>query len=508
MLDFPHGLVVFIALAHVGAVVGCDGTEETRRDRIARTPAAGVATPLDAADSATGETGADAGSEIEDGNNSDNDDDIEIEIEIEIDIEIDIEIEHEIEDQAGPDTAVPFDIGDAGPDVPEVAPSPTGTPADPIPVDRFPFVVDDDTTAAPSSALDRYTCAPTTDESGPEHVYRFDLAAAGALVAEVAEADGVDVDLHLLAADPALAPPASVPCLARDNLRLEADLAPGRYWLVVDTYVAASGPKPGAYRVALEHTVLDAWQTTVIAPGIVWKKKVYADYAGGRQTINTLDVDLREPSVSIRPHGGDGCIRPSRVAPAEGAIAAVNAGFFDTGPGTCPPLDLVKIEGDLVSTNRLTGAAQRSVGVGPDGRPLIAWIAAGEDWPAAWSAIGSYPSLVTDGAILLEPDKDSDFFDGRHPRTALGLTDDDHLLLVTVEGRTAAGRGMTLRQLAQHLVSLGAVHAVNLDGGGSTAMWIADQSINGVVSFPSDDGTADHLGERAVSDVLLVFSTP
>jgi hypothetical protein len=390
----------------------------------------------------------------------------------------------------------------------EVTPAPTGGLADPIVVERFPFVTGDSTATSTSDALQRYDCASGTDESGPERVYRFDVDAAGELVAEVAEADGVDVDLHLLAADPAEAPPSAVPCRARANTRLVLDLAPGRYWLVVDTYVAAGGAAPGDYRLALEHTVLDVWQTTPVAPGIVWRKKVYSQLAGGRQTINTLDVDASVPSVSIRPHGGDGCIRPSRAAEAEGAVAAINAGFFDTTPGTCPPLDLLKIEGELVSTNHLTGAAQRSVGVDPGGRPIIAWVEARSDWPEAWSAVGSYPSLVTDGHIAVEPDKDTDFFDGRHPRSALGITPSGHLLFVTVDGRTAAGRGMTLGQLAQHLLDLGATQGVNLDGGGSTAMWIEGQSLNGIVSYPSDNGAADHLGERAVSDVLLVFSSP
>ena len=67
---------------------------------------------------------------------------------------------------------------------------------------------------------------------------------------------------------------------------------------------------------------------------------------------------------------------------------------------------------------------------------------------------------------------------------------------------------MTLAQLAQHLVNLGAVQGVNLDGGGSTAMWIADQSLTGVVNFPSDGDGITHTGERAVSDLMLVFSTP
>lgn len=523
LLELPPRLVSRLVwwLVVAGALTACDGPPGTERHRAARPPAPGHATPVapdahggpDAPDvRGEADTSADTHTRV---------DAFELDTITDILADGDTIPSSDAPTDTSPDSSDDATSGahdvtddatsgahDATAAPPDSANPPTGTPTDPITVTRFPFVVDDDTTTSPSDLLDRYACAAGTDESGPERVYVFDLIAAGELVAEVDEADGVDVDLHLLAADPATAPPTAVPCLSRANTRLEADLAPGRYWLVVDTYVAASGDKPGAYRVALEHTVLDAWQTHLVAPGVLWKKKVYADYAGGRQTINALDVDLADPAVSIRPHGGDGCIRPSRVGPAEGAIAAVNAGFFDTGPGTCPPLDLIKIEGELVSTNRLTGAAQRSIGVDTEGRALIDWVAAGEDWPAAWSAIGSYPSLVTDGAIRLEPDKDSDFFDGRHPRTALGLTADGHLLIVTVDGRTSAGRGMTLHQLAQHLLNLGAVHAVNLDGGGSTAMWIDGQSINGVVSHPSDNGSADHFGERAVSDVLLVFSEP
>ena len=416
----------------------------------------------------------------------------------------------DVSDSAPDSAPAPDSAEDTTPDTDVVTPEPIGSAADPIRVSHFPFVVPGDTASSPSDALDRYTCAATTDESAPERVYRLDLGAAGTLIAEVDEADGVDVDLHLLATDPALAAatnPTSVPCLARANARLMSDVTPGTYWLVVDTYVAASGPKPGSYRLAVEHIILDSWQTVAVAPGIVWKQKVYSNYAGGRQTINTLAIDLTNPTVSIRPHGGDGCIRPSRTAPLEGALAAINAGFFDTGPGRCPPLDLIKIEGEVVSYNRLTGAPQRSVGVAADGTPIIAWVDANKDWPAAWSAIGSYPSLVNDGVIAISPDKDSDFFDGRHPRTALGLTSDQQMLLVTVDGRGPAGLGMTLAQLAQHLLNLGAVQGVNLDGGGSTAMWIANQSLTGVVNFPSDGDGITHTGERAVSDLLLVFST-
>lgn len=401
-----------------------------------------------------------------------------------------------------PDTSGPADTTETDTSTP-----PLGTVNAPIAITRFPWVRDLDTRLAESDHLDRYDCS-TADESGPELVHRFEVASAGELVVEVAEGSGVDVDIHLLDRAPPTTASSTVPCVARANTRLARQVTPGDYWLVVDTFVSAGSPKSGPFKLAVELTVLDAWQFVELAPGVTWRKKVYANYAGGRQTINVLEVAPSLAGPFLRPYlkRGGGCIRPSRIGAEQGAIAAMNAGFFDTGPGTCPPLDLVKADGEVLSYNRLTGAAQRSIGWTEDRETLIAWVDKDRDWTAVVDGLGAYPSLVTDGTIRLEPDRDTDFFDGRHPRTALGVKADGTVLLVVVDGRTSAGVGMTLNALAQHMLNLGATDAVNLDGGGSTSLWLRDQSINGVVNHPSDNGTADHFGERAVSDVLMVFT--
>lgn len=58
----------------------------------------------------------------------------------------------------------------------------------------------------------------------------------------------------------------------------------------------------------------------------------------------------------------------------------------------------------------------------------------------------------------------------RHPRTGLGVTADGRVLMVTVDGRRSASKGVTLGEMGQLMKSLGAVHAFNLDGGGSSVM--------------------------------------
>lgn len=130
---------------------------------------------------------------------------------------------------AGADAAVAG--GDAGGSAP-------GSWANPIVIDSFPFSDSGDTTAAPSDAVDSYSpCAPGTDESGGEYVYKVIISQAGQLTATVDDVSGdaVDVDVHLLSDSLATA------CIVRDNVSLTSAVTAGTYYLVVDTFVNASG---------------------------------------------------------------------------------------------------------------------------------------------------------------------------------------------------------------------------------------------------------------------------
>lgn len=112
--------------------------------------------------------------------------------------------------------------------------------------------------------------------------------------------------------------------------------------------------------------------------------------------------------------------------------------------------------------------------------------------------LGGGPQLLSGGKSINEPaGYATTFYYQRHPRTAIGWHKDGTLILVTVDGRQPQRSvGMTIEELANLMLDLGCVEALNLDGGGSTTMVIK----NRVVNSPSD-----LLGERAVSDALLVF---
>lgn len=122
-------------------------------------------------------------------------------------------------------------------------------------------------------------------------------------------------------------------------------------------------------------------------------------------------------------------------------------------------------------------------------------------------AVGGFPLLVRDSVIVPTVDTDGAVgFRGVNPRTAAGFAANGRrLLLVVIDGRQAGySAGTTTRETAMLLRDLGAREAVNLDGGGSTAMVVRDwkTGTQRVVNKPSDA-----VGERAVGDALGVLAS-
>ena len=122
-------------------------------------------------------------------------------------------------------------------------------------------------------------------------------------------------------------------------------------------------------------------------------------------------------------------------------------------------------------------------------------------------AVGGFPILVRDSLEVagLDSAGSANFAPVRHPRTIVGVAAGGRrLLLITIDGRQPGHSvGTTLRESARIALELGATEAINLDGGGSTAMAIArvrgDSTTIEVVNRPSDTQ-----GQRAVGNALVV----
>jgi hypothetical protein len=119
-------------------------------------------------------------------------------------------------------------------------------------------------------------------------------------------------------------------------------------------------------------------------------------------------------------------------------------------------------------------------------------------WPAIEHVLAAGPRLLENGQVAISGVREQfkpDVVWGRAPRSALGIMKDGSLLIVSVDGRMPGiSHGMTLEELATHLQSEGAIEALNLDGGGSTTLYVRDR----VVNHPSDGA------ERPIHNALLL----
>lgn len=131
------------------------------------------------------------------------------------------------------------------------------------------------------------------------------------------------------------------------------------------------------------------------------------------------------------------------------------------------------------------------------------------DKPGAklYNAIAGTGLVVHNGKVVAPTG--SRFADSRPPRTAVAVTSQGRLLLMTVDGRQPGfSEGMSLQELGQFLAAHGAVDALNLDGGGSTTMVVADPHPR-IINFPSDRKSNGEAGQaRAVGTSLAVFAKP
>lgn len=101
------------------------------------------------------------------------------------------------------------------------------------------------------------------------------------------------------------------------------------------------------------------------------------------------------------------------------------------------------------------------------------------EWKGVKHIISGGPYLVKDNQIFIDMTAQKlQSIGGRNPRTAIGYTKDNDLVLVAVDGREGSSIGLTLVELANLMKSLGCTNAINLDGGGSTVMYVNGQIVN------------------------------
>lgn len=227
--------------------------------------------------------------------------------------------------------------------------------------------------------------------------------------------------------------------------------------------------------------------------------------------------DTREPATL--PSHGRLCVDPDEIV-----------AFPAQWGSSSPPGKEGSFEAVLDGSGAVTGVRSPAGGSIPDGGRTLVGIGEGAAWlhqharrgekltvssglvesdgtrvrGSAVSVFGAGPALVRSGRVWINA-RANGVSDGavrtRSPRTVVGIRADGTTVLAVFDGRRpGVSEGVTLPEAARYLVTLGAVEAMNLDGGGSSTMVAQDR----VRNSPSDPGRSDEDRQREVSNAIVV----
>lgn len=209
------------------------------------------------------------------------------------------------------------------------------------------------------------------------------------------------------------------------------------------------------------------------------------------------EIDLSDTNLKLRSLGSNSIRETTKETYQRGdGILAINGGYFAANSSVSTIIQ----DGEVIAAGPSGDNIRGAFGI-KNRIPEITWTNANKAkgipkkltspkltanakiWEVN-QAVGGGPVLIKEGKInvtsVAEGFRGSHLM--RHPRSAIGLKDKNTLIMMVVDGRQEASAGVTLTELATLMHDLGAIEALNLDGGGSTAMVAANE----VVNIPTD----------------------
>ncbi|MGQ7394550.1 phosphodiester glycosidase family protein [Streptococcus sp. ZY1909104] len=219
-------------------------------------------------------------------------------------------------------------------------------------------------------------------------------------------------------------------------------------------------------------------------------------------TVYVADIQVSSPeylqtALAQNTYGTNVTAKTSETAAANNAILAVNGDYYGAN-ATGYVIKNGTVYRDTVRDN----ASYGDLAIYADGSFGIVY----EDEISAQELVDQGvvnllafgPSLVENGEIVVDTSTEVGRAMAYNPRTAIGIIDENHYIIVVADGRTSESEGLSLYQLAQVMQEYGAKTAYNLDGGGSSTLYFNGQVIN----QPTTNGNT--ISERAVSDIVYI----
>ncbi len=195
-------------------------------------------------------------------------------------------------------------------------------------------------------------------------------------------------------------------------------------------------------------------------------------------------------------------LKTSDLASSYNAVAAINGGFFNMKQGGS--ISYFEKNDSVINYTQYPESKKEKFDSIINGALIITKknklkieIAKPEDF---YKKSKKEHTVLFTGPILIKNSKVQtlpymSFTHKRHPRTCIGFTKDS-IFFITIDGRNETAAGMNLYEVQSFLKNMGCTNAINLDGGGSTSLWLKSK---GIINTPSDK-----TGERPVANALII----
>ena len=220
-------------------------------------------------------------------------------------------------------------------------------------------------------------------------------------------------------------------------------------------------------------------------------------------TLYIADVRIKDPSLMKAGLAGESFGRnlaenTSSIAERHGAVFAINGDYYGFRAS-----GYVMRNGFLYRSESNTNY--------PYGEDLVIWkdgsfeiteegafTAEELEEQGAYQIFSFGPALVNHGEIKVVEDEEVERAQITNPRTAIGIVEPLHYIMVVSDGRTEESIGLSLYELGELMQRLGCDCAYNLDGGGSSTMWFNGEVLNKPTTY------GDVIAERPISDIIYI----
>lgn len=247
------------------------------------------------------------------------------------------------------------------------------------------------------------------------------------------------------------------------------------------------------------------WETMTTSDGITHKRAVISDLYKGPQYINLIEIPSSKKlhyDIAVSEMK-----QTSLISKEHQALASINGSFYNMKEGFS--VCYLGKGKEVIDTteNHLFTRCTGAVYVHKKKTRILPWNKEIENKykQKKGATLASGPLLRQDGKDVWNDENDS-FNKTKHPRSAIFTTKDKKTVFITVDGRRKGNAtGVSIAELTHLIRILGGHDALNLDGGGSTTLWLEEAPENGVLNSPSDNGKFDHKGERKIPNIIYVY---